>query len=105
MKTLDENRLKMAPRTMEGTHPSFKIGDHMYFNNKQPHKWDLKWRLEYRIVCIEHNGHFLHNENQTTGKVHSCNVKDIILEPPIEFGTSTLSLVELEDILMSIATA
>ena len=37
------------------------------------------------IVCIEHDGHFIHIENQASGKIWSCNVKDIILEPPIEF--------------------
>ena len=29
--------------------------------------------------------HFIHIENQATGKILSCNVKDIILEPPIKF--------------------
>ena len=80
--TLDENRFKTAQKTMERTSPSFKIGDHMYFQNKQPSKWDLKWRAEYRIVCIECDRHFLYIEHQATGKVHSCNMKDIILEPP-----------------------
>ena len=42
-------------------------------------------RPRYRIVHIEHNGHFIHIENQATGKIQSCNVMDIILEPPIEF--------------------
>ena len=27
----------------------------------------------------------IHIENQATGKIQSCNVTDIILEPPIEF--------------------
>ena len=84
-KTLDENRFKMGQKTMERKPPSFKIGDRVYFKNKQPGKWDLKWRPRYRIVCIEHDGHFLHIGNQATGKICSCNVKDIILEPPIEF--------------------
>ena len=66
-KTLDENRFKMAQKTMDHTPPSFKFGDRVYF------------------VCIEHDGHFLHMENQAMGKVWSCNVKDVILEPPIEF--------------------
>ena len=30
-------------------------------------------------------GHFLHIENQATRKVQSCNVKDVILELPIDF--------------------
>ena len=70
---------------MEWTPPSFKIGDRVYFKNTQPGKWDLKWRPGYRIVHIEHDRHFLNIENQATGKVCSCNMKDIILEPPIEF--------------------
>ena len=70
---------------MDRTPPSFKIGDRVCFKNKQPSKWNLKWRPGYRIVHIECNGHFLHIENQATGKVQSCNVKDIILELPVEF--------------------
>ena len=38
--TLDENRFKMAQKTMDHTPPSFKIGDRVYFKNKQPTKWD-----------------------------------------------------------------
>ena len=64
---------------------AFQVGDHVYFKNKQPGKWDLKWRPRYRIVCIEHDGHFIHIENQPTRKIQSYNVMDIILEPPIEF--------------------
>ena len=70
---------------MDRTPPSFKIGDWVYFKNKQPSKWDLKWRPGYRIVQIEYGGHFLHLENQAMRKVCSCNVKDIVLEPPVEF--------------------
>ena len=33
---------------------------------------------------MEHEGHFLHIENQATGKIQSCNVRDV-LEPPVEF--------------------
>ena len=70
---------------MDRKPPSFKIGDRVYFKNKQPGKWDLKWRPGYRIVQIDHDGYFLHIENQATRKVWSCNVKDIVLEPPVEF--------------------
>ena len=84
-KTLDENRFKTAQKTMDQTPPSFKIGDRVYFKNKKPGKWDLKWRPGYRTVCTECDGHFLHIENQATRKVCSCNGKDVILEPPIEF--------------------
>ena len=84
-KMLNEKHFKTAQKTMDRTPPSFKIGDRVYFKNKQPGKWDLKWPPRYRIVQIEHNGHFLHIENQATGKVQSCNVKDVVLEPPVEF--------------------
>ena len=35
-KTLDENHFKTAQKTMDWTPPSFKIGDRVYFKNKQP---------------------------------------------------------------------
>ena len=68
-KTLDENHFKAAHKTMDRKPPTFKIGDRVYFKNKQPGQWDLKWRPGYRIVRIEDNGHFLHIENQAAGKV------------------------------------
>ena len=49
--------------------PSFKVGDCVYFKNKQPGKWDLKWRPGYRIVHIEGDRHFIPIENQATGKI------------------------------------
>ena len=84
-KTLDKNRFTATQKTLARHKPAFEIGDHVYFKNKQPGKWDLKWRPGYRIVHIEHDGHFIHIENQARGKIQSCNIKDIILEPPIEF--------------------
>ena len=74
----------MHKRQKNYTPPNFKIGDRVYFKNKQPGKWDLKWRVGYRIVCIEHNGNYLHIENQATGKTRPCNVKDIVHELPVE---------------------
>ena len=64
--------------------PNFKVGDTIFFKNKQPGKWDLKWRAGYRIVHIEHNGHYLHIENQATGKTRLCNLKDVVYELPVE---------------------
>ena len=84
-KTLDENHFRNAQKTTDRKPPSFQLGDRVYFKNKQPGKWDLKWRPRYRIVCIECNGHYLHIENQATGKTRLCNIKDIVHEPPIEF--------------------
>ena len=68
-KTLDKNHFKTAQKTMDMTPPSFMIGDRVYFKNKQPGKWDHKWRPGYRIVQIECHRHFLHIEKQATGKV------------------------------------
>ena len=50
-KTLDENRFPATQKTMTREKPSFQIGDHVYFKNKQPGKRDLKWTPRYRIVC------------------------------------------------------
>ena len=83
-KTLDENCLRTSEKSRDREPPSFMIGDRVYFKNKQPCTWDLKWRLGYRIVHIEHDGHYLHIENQATGKARSCNVKDVVLKPPGE---------------------
>ena len=68
-KTLDENRFTATQKTMARDKQAFQIGDHVYFKNKQPGKWDLKWRPGHRIVCIEHEGHFIHIKNQATGKI------------------------------------
>ena len=46
-KTLDENHFRTAQKTTDREPPSFKIGNRVYFKNKQPGKWDLKWRHGY----------------------------------------------------------
>ena len=51
-KTLDENRFTATQKTVSRDNPTFQIGDHVYFKNKQPGKWDLKWRPRYQIVRI-----------------------------------------------------
>ena len=48
--------------------PTFQVGVCVYFKNKQTGKWDLKRRPRYWIVFIECNGHYIHIENQATGK-------------------------------------
>ena len=62
-KTLDENRFTATQKMLARDKPAFQIGDCVYFKNKQPGKWDLKWRPGYRIVCIDCNRHFIHIEN------------------------------------------
>ena len=83
-KYLDDHRFLTAEKTTDRAEPGFKVGDRVYFKNKTPGKWDLKWRAGYRIIQIECEGHYLHIENQATGKIRSCNVKDIVLEPVCE---------------------
>ena len=84
-KMLDENCFKTAQKTMDRTPSSFKVGDRVHFKNKQPSKWHLNWRPRYRIVQIQCDRHYLHIEDQATGIVPSCNVKDVVPEPPVEF--------------------
>ena len=96
-KTLDTNCFKTAQKTMDRQPPSLMIGDRVYFKNKQPDKWDIKLRLGYRIDQIEHDGHFLHIKSQATGKVRSCNVKDVVLEPPVEFWNIDTQFGKLEN--------
>ena len=42
-KTLDENRFTATWKTMARDKPAFQVGDHVYFKNKHPGKWDIKW--------------------------------------------------------------
>ena len=67
-KTLDENRFTATQKTLARDNPTFQVGDHVYFKNKQPGKWDLKWRPRYQIVHIEHNGHFIHMRTKLQAK-------------------------------------
>ena len=66
---LDENKFTATHKTMPRDKSALQIGDCVYFKNKQPSKWDFKWRPGYRIVCREHDRHFIHIENQATGKI------------------------------------
>ena len=52
-KTLDENRFTATQKMLARDKPAFQMGDCVYFKNRQPGKWDLKWRPGYRIVQIE----------------------------------------------------
>ena len=82
-KALDENWFKHAQKTSNCSPPNFKVGNRVFFKNKQPGKWDLKWRAGCRIVCIECNACYLHIENQATGKTRPCKMKDVVHEPPV----------------------
>ena len=66
------------------TPPNFKVGDRVFFKNKQPDKWDLKWTAGYKIVHVECNRCYLYIENQATGKTRPCKVKDVVPKPPVK---------------------
>ena len=83
-KILDENQFKHAQNMAHCTPTNFKVGNRVFFESKQSGKCNLKWRAGYRIVCIEHSRHYLHIQNQATGKTRPCNVKDVVHELPID---------------------
>ena len=43
-KPLDEKCFRNAQITTDRKPHSFQLEDRVYFKNKQPGKWDLKWR-------------------------------------------------------------
>ena len=51
-KTLDENRFTATQKTLARNQPAFQIGDHMYFKNKQPGKWDLNGDLDTQLSTL-----------------------------------------------------
>ena len=51
-KTLDENRFTATQKTVSRDNPTFKVGDHVYFKNKQPGKWDLKGDLDTGLFIL-----------------------------------------------------
>ena len=51
-KTLDENRFTATHKNLARDNPAFPVGDPVYFKNKQPGKWNLKWRPGYQISVL-----------------------------------------------------
>ena len=73
-KTLDENCFRAAQKTTDREPQLFKIDNRVYFKNKQPGKWDLKWRPGYQNVHMECNEHYLHikTSNYWKNKIMQC---------------------------------
>ena len=67
-KTLGENHFRTSQKIMDKEPHTFKLGDRVYFKNKQPVKWDLKWRPRYKIIHIEHDGHYPHIKKGPQGR-------------------------------------
>ena len=84
MKTLIKNQFKHGQKMTNHTQPNFKFGNRLFFENKQPGKWDPKWRVGYRFFHIECSRHYLHIKNLATGKTGPCNVKDVVHKPPVD---------------------
>ena len=76
-KTLDENRFTATQKTLARDNQAFQVGDHVYFKNIQPRKWDLKWRPRYQIVRIECNGHFIHGKLEVFHKYLKPTLKKL----------------------------
>ena len=95
---LNDNHFRTAQKTANREPSSFKIGDRVYFKKKQPGKQELKWRPGYQIVCIEHDGHYLHIKYKAIGKTRSCNIKDIVLKSPVELWNIDAQLGRAEKI-------
>ena len=51
-KTLDENRFTATQKTVSRDNTTFQVGDRVYFKNKQPGKWDLKWRSDTGLSVL-----------------------------------------------------
>ena len=68
----------------------------MFFKNRQAGKRDLKWRAGYRIVHKECNEHYLHVDNQATGKNRPYNVIDVYTNHQLSCGMLAQCLAELE---------
>ena len=48
-KTLDENRYTATQKMLARDKLAFQIGDHGYFKNKQPGKWDLNGDMDTEL--------------------------------------------------------
>ena len=101
-KTLDENRFTATQKTLARNQPAFQIGDCVYFKNKQPSKWDLKWRPGYRIVCIECARHAIHIKTKPQEKYNPAMSKTLYKNLPSNSGILILSLAEPATILITL---
>ena len=99
-KTLDDNGFKHAKKkTTNCSPPNFKVGDIVYFKNKQPGKWDLKWRAGYRIVCIECNGHYLpYRKPNYQKKLDPAMSRMLCMSHQVSYGMLTKNLAEMENL-------
>ena len=84
-KTLDENCFMTAQKTMDREPPSFKIGGRVYFKNKQPGNGISHGGLDIGLFKLSAVDITYTLKIRLLGKTRSCNIKDIVFEPPVEF--------------------
>ena len=72
-KTLDENYFRTAQKTMDRQPPCFKIGDRVYFKNKQPAKWISNGDLDTELSKLSVMDIFCTSKSKVLEKVWSCN--------------------------------
>ena len=78
-KTLDENCFRTAQKTT-----ILKNRRQSPFQNQATRKMGSQMETWIQDCFIECDRHYLHIESQATGKTRSCNIKDVVLEPPVE---------------------
>ena len=88
-KTLDENRFKHVQKTTDHTPPNFKIGNRVYFRNKQPSKW---------VVCIEHKDTTAIQKTKLQEKLDPAMPRTLCTGCHLSFEILTLNLEELESL-------
>ena len=83
-KTMDKNCFKAAHKTMDRKPPTFKIGDRVYFKTDSQANGILNGDLDIGLFKLSMMDTSYMLRTRLLEKVQSCNVKDLVLEPPIE---------------------
>ena len=85
-KYLDDHRFLTTEKTTDRAEPGFKVGDRVYFKNKTPGKWDLKWRAGYRIIWIEHEGCYLPSKTKLQENSDPVMLRTLSLNQSVNYG-------------------
>ena len=83
---------------MDCTPPDFQGGDRVYFKNKQPGKWDLKWRARYRIGHIEYDVHTSILKIRPQERPDHVMSRMLYMNHQLSYGILKLNLTEQESL-------
>ena len=83
-KTLDNNRFKHANKTTNCTPSNFKMMTEYTSKRRNLEEMGSKMESQLQDCLYRVQWHYLHIEDQATGKTRSCNVKDIAHDLPVE---------------------